>query len=88
MIIFQSARSYLGVVAQEINFSQFEKVSDIVLTQAGFYGIPYSIAVKRTEKLLKNLPSGIKEMIKQEIFQEVKKGADDCKSIGSWFQNF
>ena len=52
---FPKARSYLGVVAQEINFSQFEKVSDIVLTQAGFYGIPYSIAVKRTEKLLKKL---------------------------------
>ena len=45
---FPKARSYLGVVAQEINFSQFEKVSDIVLTQAGFY-------VKRTEKLLKKL---------------------------------
>ena len=31
------AKSMLGVVSQEINFSQFEKVLDIVTTQAGFY---------------------------------------------------
>ena len=37
---FPKAKSFLGVVAQEINFSQFEKVEDIVITQAGFYGIP------------------------------------------------
>jgi ABC-2 type transport system ATP-binding protein len=34
------AKTMLGVVSQEINFSQFEKVLDIVVTQAGFYGIP------------------------------------------------
>ena len=31
------AKSILGVVSQELNFSQFEKVIDIVTTQAGFY---------------------------------------------------
>ena len=41
------AKSMLGVVSQEINFSQFEKVLDIVVTQAGFYGIPKSIAMPR-----------------------------------------
>ena len=34
-----AAKLLLGVVSQEINFSQFEKVIDIVTTQAGFYGI-------------------------------------------------
>jgi ABC-2 type transport system ATP-binding protein len=45
----------LGVVSQEINFSGFEKVIDIVVTQAGFYGIPKSIALPKVEKMLKRL---------------------------------
>ena len=52
---FPKAKSFLGVVAQEINFSQFEKVEDIVITQAGFYGIPKNIAKERCENLLKKL---------------------------------
>ncbi len=49
------AKSMLGVVSQEINFSQFEKVLDIVTTQAGFYGIKKSIAQPKVEKMLKRL---------------------------------
>jgi ABC-2 type transport system ATP-binding protein len=45
----------LGVVSQEINFSQFEKVMDIVVTQAGFYGISKSEALPRVESILKRL---------------------------------
>jgi ABC-2 type transport system ATP-binding protein len=45
----------LGVVPQEINFSQFEKVADIVMTQAGYYGLPRALARERTEKYLKKL---------------------------------
>ncbi len=45
----------LGVVPQEINFSQFEKVADIVLTQAGYYGLPHKLAAHRAEKYLKQL---------------------------------
>ena len=45
----------LGVVSQEINFSQFEKVLDIVTTQAGFYGIKKSIAEPKVEEMLKRL---------------------------------
>ena len=52
---FPKARSFLGVVAQEINFSQFEKVEDIVITQAGFYGIPKNIAKERCKNLLEKL---------------------------------
>ena len=43
----EQAKMMLGVVSQEINFSQFEKVLDIVVTQAGFYGIPKSEALPR-----------------------------------------
>ena len=49
------AKSMLGVVSQEINFSQFEKVLDIVTTQAGFYGIKKSVAQPKVEKMLKRL---------------------------------
>ena len=40
---------------QEINFNQFEKVFDIVVNQAGFYGIPRKLARERAEKYLKQL---------------------------------
>ena len=45
----------LGVVPQEINFNLFERVEDIVITQAGYYGLPRSLARERTEKYLQQL---------------------------------
>ena len=45
----------LGVVPQEINFSQFERLKDIVLTQAGYYGLPRKLAKERCDKYLKKL---------------------------------
>ena len=51
----EQAKMMLGVVSQEINFSQFEKVVDIVVTQAGFYGISKSEAMPRVESILKRL---------------------------------
>jgi len=49
------AKTQLGVVPQEFNFNQFEKVFDIVVTQAGYYGIPAVEAKKNAEKYLKKL---------------------------------
>lgn len=49
------AKSSVGVVPQEFNFSIFEKVQDIVVNQAGYYGIPRSVALPRAEKYLKLL---------------------------------
>ena len=51
----QLAKSKLGVVNQEFNFSQFERVIDIITTQAGFYGVDYKTAVSRADKYLKAL---------------------------------
>ncbi len=45
----------LGIVPQEVNFSLFEKVGDIVRTQAGYYGMPRQLAAERTEKYLRKL---------------------------------
>ena len=49
------AKSILGVVSQEINFSQFEKVIDIVTTQAGFYGITRKEAKPKVKTMLERL---------------------------------
>lgn len=45
----------LGVVPQEINFNLFERVEDIVITQAGYYGLPRSLAKERSDKYLRLL---------------------------------
>ena len=45
----------LGLVPQEFNFNQFEKVQDVVITQAGYYGLPKKLAIKRSEKYLRKL---------------------------------
>ncbi len=49
------AKQCIGVVPQEFNFSMFEKVFDILVTQAGYYGIPRDIAMQRAEKYLVKL---------------------------------
>ncbi|MCP8688596.1 ABC transporter ATP-binding protein [Marinobacterium sedimentorum] len=49
------AKMCLGVVPQEFNFNQFEKVMDIVTTQAGYYGIAPRLARERAEFYLKKL---------------------------------
>ncbi|BBT94000.1 ABC transporter ATP-binding protein [Aeromonas veronii] len=49
------AKAQLGLVPQEFNFSQFEKVIQIVTHQAGFYGVPKAEAKIRAEKYLRQL---------------------------------
>jgi len=49
------AKSLIGVVPQEFNFSIFEKVFDIIVQQAGFFGISQKEAAQRAEKILKKL---------------------------------
>lgn len=50
-----AAKMNLGVVPQEMNFNQFEKVFDIVVTQAGYYGIPARQARESAERYLRKL---------------------------------
>ena len=49
------AKQFLGVVPQEFNFMQFEKIEDILIAQAGYFGIPTKQSRPRAEKLLKAL---------------------------------
>jgi ABC-2 type transport system ATP-binding protein len=51
----EKARSLIGVVPQEFNFNIFEKVQDIVVDAAGYYGVPRREAIPRAERLLKEL---------------------------------
>jgi len=49
------AKSCLGIVPQEINFNLFETSLDVVLNQAGYYGINRNLARQRAEKYLRQL---------------------------------
>jgi ABC-2 type transport system ATP-binding protein len=50
---FARAKSLIGVVPQEFNFNQFETVKEIILNQAGYYGIERTEAERRVERVLK-----------------------------------
>jgi len=52
---FSQAKQHVGVVPQEFNFNQFEKPIDILINQAGYFGIPRDIAAERAEKYLRQL---------------------------------
>lgn len=52
---FSAAKQYVGVVPQEFNFNQFEKPIDILINQAGYFGIPAKTAAERAEKYLRQL---------------------------------
>lgn len=50
-----NAKRQLGLVSQEFNFNPFETVQQIVVNQAGYYGVEHKEAVLRSEKYLKQL---------------------------------
>lgn len=52
---FLAAKACLGIVPQEFNFNVFHRVIDIILNQAGFYGIPHHVALPNAEKYLRQL---------------------------------
>jgi ABC-2 type transport system ATP-binding protein len=48
-------KAHIGLVPQEFNFNMFEKPLDILVNQAGYYGVPRKVAISRAEKYLKQL---------------------------------
>jgi ABC-2 type transport system ATP-binding protein len=52
---FPVAKRFLGVVPQEFNFNVFETVEDILIHQAGYYGIPLKVALERIDRYLEKL---------------------------------
>jgi len=51
----EAAKTCIGLVPQEINMNLWEKVHNVVLNQAGYYGLPRKLALERTEKYLREL---------------------------------
>ncbi|BDF95435.1 MULTISPECIES: ABC transporter ATP-binding protein [Pseudoalteromonas] len=51
----EAAKSQLGLVPQEFNFSQFETLTQILVNQAGYYGVPRKVAHQRADKYLTQL---------------------------------
>jgi len=51
----EAAKSCIGLVPQEINLNLWDSVYNIVLNQAGYYGLPLRLAKQRTEKYLQAL---------------------------------
>ncbi|MCP4254500.1 MAG: ABC transporter ATP-binding protein [Candidatus Scalindua sp.] len=54
-IDLEKAKSFIGLVPQEFNFSQFEPLINILVNQAGYYGVTKQVAIVRAEKYLKQL---------------------------------
>ena len=54
------AKTFIGLVGQEINFNPFERLIDVVVNQGGYYGIPRSVAIPRAKQLLTDLGLGEK----------------------------
>mgnify|MGYP001206054642 FL=1 len=52
---FVKAKTFIGLVPQEINFNTFEPISEILTNQAGYYGVLRHEAIPESEKLLKKL---------------------------------
>lgn len=50
-----AVRSRIGLVPQEHNFNQFEPVAEVVVNQAGYYGIPRREAYRRARACLQQL---------------------------------
>lgn len=61
------AKTMIGVVPQELNFSSFEKISHILINEAGYYGIPKKEASHNLEKYLTEM--GLWEMRNQPAFR-------------------
>lgn len=51
----EKAKSQLGLVPQEFNFNQFHPVLQVLVDQAGYYGVERKLATQRAEKYLKQL---------------------------------
>jgi len=51
----EKVQEHIGLVPQEFNFNVWEPVMDILINQAGYYGIERNTAIERAEELLKHL---------------------------------
>lgn len=50
-----AAKACIGLVPQEFNFNVFEPVVEVLVNQAGYYGVPRPLAFERAERYLNQL---------------------------------
>lgn len=62
-----NAKRHIGLVPQEFNFNPFETVQQILVNQAGYYGVSRSEAIKLSEKYLKQSDLWDKRNIKARM---------------------
>ena len=64
---FSLAKKQIGIVPQEFNFNVFEKVEDVLIHQAGYYGIPIGLARQRAEYYLEKLGIADKQHVQMRM---------------------
>lgn len=64
---FSLAKKQIGIVPQEFNFNVFEKVEDVLIHQAGYYGIPIGLARQRAQYYLKKLGISDKQNVQMRM---------------------
>lgn len=74
------AKQHLGLVPQEFNFNQFETVEQIVVQQAGYYGVSKALAKERAKKYLTQLDLWDKRNERARNLSGDEAPFDDCAS--------
>ena len=64
---FSLAKKQIGIVPQEFNFNVFEKVEDVLIHQAGYYGIPIGLARQRAVYYLEKLGIADKQHVQMRM---------------------
>jgi len=72
------AKQQIGLVPQEFNFNPFETVQQIVVNQAGYYGVPRKEAMIRSEKYLKQSDLWETQCPCPNAFWRDETSFDDC----------
>ena len=64
---FSLAKKQIGIVPQEFNFNVFENVEDVLIHQAGYYGIPIGLARQRAVYYLEKLGIADKQHVQMRM---------------------
>ncbi len=72
-----NAKRQLGLVPQEFNFNPFETVQQIVVNQAGYYGVERKEALSRSEKYLKQLDLWKTQRTRENALRRDEAPSDD-----------
>lgn len=64
---FSLAKKQIGIVPQEFNFNVFENVEDVLIHQAGYYGIPIGLARERAAYYLEKLGIADKQHVQMRM---------------------